>query len=165
MKVGTLLSYGTSGVCKVVDVRKETVLGKTVEYYVLSPVSDEKTTIFIPTNNEKLVARMQPLLTPEEINELIASMPHEVCEWIAEDRVRNETFREYLNSGTRNDLVRMMRILYTHRKELAKCGKKLRTSDSLMLRQAESKLYGEIALVLGIDVSEVEGYIEQRLKA
>ncbi|MBQ9950372.1 MAG: CarD family transcriptional regulator [Clostridia bacterium] len=165
MKVGTLLSYGTSGVCKVIDVRKETVLGKTVEYYVLSPVNDEKTTIFIPTNNERLVAKMQPLLTPDEINELIASMPHEVCEWIAEDRVRNETFREYLNNGTRNDLVRMMRILYTHRGELAKCGKKLRTSDSLMLRQAESKLYGEIALVLGIDVSEVEGYIEQRLKA
>lgn len=63
-EVGGYVSYRSDGVCKIIDIRKENfgVVGKDTLYYVLSPVSDEKSTFFVPVDNEALVSMMRKVL-------------------------------------------------------------------------------------------------------
>lgn len=163
MDIGTVLSYGAAGVCRITDIRHEKILGEEVEYYVLVPHSDRRTTIYVPTNNEQLVGKMQKLLSVDEVHALINSMPDTVGEWIPDERMRNEEYKRIMDSGSHSELVRTMKAIYTREKELASEGKKLRSLDSTHLKLAEEKLYNEIAHVLGIGFDEVANYIENRI--
>lgn len=165
MTKGALVSYGSAGICRIIDISKEAILGKTVECYVLSPLNDERTTIFVPTDNKTLVGRMHPIMSLEEVHTLILSMPSEQETWIEDERARSSKFREILNGGTRSELIRMMKSLHSKKMELAKVGKRLRASDNAFLTKAELTLYGEVAYVLGIPVDDVEDYITNTLEA
>ena len=157
------MSYGASGVCRITDIRKERILDKLVECYVLTPVKDERTTIFVPISNRVLVNKMQPLLTPEEIKNIFAESDGEPYEWIEEDRKRSDTFRKILTNGTRDDFIKIIHILRSHQAELAANGKKLRPADKALLNQLEKRILDEMALVLGIEPSQVEDYVFQTL--
>ena len=55
-------------------------------------------------------------------------------------------------------------LLYLHREALNGKGKRLRTNDEQMLRDAEKLLNDEFALVLNIKPREVPEYIRSRLE-
>jgi len=161
LSVGETLVYGSSGVCRVDDICVRECGNSKREYYVLQPVYDDRSTVYVPTDSEKLISHVKPLLSREEVEEMIASMPEEGFEWIANDKERAETFRVLLEEGTRNDLVKLLRTLYLHKSELAERGKKLRSSDEAIMQRAQRLLYGELAWVLGIKPSEVSDFISQ----
>ena len=57
-RVGECVIYGSSGACRIADVRQESFTGAPREYYVLVPLSGGSS-VFVPTDNEQLVARMR----------------------------------------------------------------------------------------------------------
>ena len=58
----------------------------------------------------------------------------------------------------------MIRLLYLRREMLQETGKRLRTNDEQMLRDAEKLLNDEFALVLEIKEREVPEYIRSRVE-
>ena len=74
MKVGDRVIYGFQ-VCEIVDIKPQTIGKIKRDYYVLSPIFDAKNTLYLPTDNEKLVAKMRKVLSEEEILGLIKSIP------------------------------------------------------------------------------------------
>ncbi len=159
LNVGETFVYGSSGVCRVEDICVRDCGSGKKEYYVLQPVYDARSTVYIPTDSEKLVSNVRTLLTEKEVYDMISSMPEEGFEWIINDKERIETFRSILEEGTRQDVVKLLRTLYLRKKELAEKGKKLRSADEAMMQRAEKLIYGEFAWVLGISPSEVNGFI------
>lgn len=70
LAVGQTVVYGTQGVCTVREISM-LKLGKTKgEYYVLSPVDDPGSTVYVPTANEKLMGKLRPVLTEKEADAL-----------------------------------------------------------------------------------------------
>ena len=56
--------YGSEGVCRIVDIVKRRFQGQTEEYYVLQPVYNENSTIYVPIRNEALIGKMRRSLFP-----------------------------------------------------------------------------------------------------
>lgn len=161
--VGEIFVYGASGVCRVDDICvRDCGTGKR-EYYVLQPVYDTRSTVYIPTDSEKLTSHVRSLLSEKEVYAMIDAMPTEGFDWIQNDKERSERFRSILENGSRADVINLISTLHNRRVELAGRGKKLRSSDEAVMQRAERLIYGEFAWVLGIDPSEVVDFIRKRV--
>ncbi|MBQ6714329.1 MAG: CarD family transcriptional regulator [Clostridia bacterium] len=163
LKLGQTVSYGSQGVCTITEIVEKEIGGKRSSYYVLKPIYRENNTIFVPVDNEKLTGKMRSLLSKEEIEELILSIPEEKTLWIDEDGKRREAYREILSSGNLRGVIGVTKTLYGERKRRREAGKKLGQQDEMLLERAESLLCDEFAQGLGIKPSEVISFISAKL--
>ncbi len=154
-KIGSIVVYGTEGLCKICDITERTFGKETSEYYVLSPLSNEAETVFVPKNNEKVLKRMRPILSKERASELLEAAPSEYGEWVENDRERQQMYKQILLCGSSEDLLMMTRALYLHQIELLERGRKLHAADERFLKEAEKMLFEELAYVFNITVAEV----------
>ncbi len=165
LNIGDKVLYGAAGACTVTDIcRKKFGDAGEREYYVLVPIHDNRTTLYLPVDNEKLMGKVKQLLSVEEIEDLIRSMPDEKPIWIADEKLRQETYKSMLRSGNRRDLVSITKALYNHRQKMASMGRKLHIADEKLLHEAEKLLCDEFAAVLDLQPSEVNTYIMSRLE-
>ena len=63
LKKGDVISYGTTGVCKVEGECEQTVKGQKKRYIVLKPVHQINSTLYVPVDNDELRTKFKPLLT------------------------------------------------------------------------------------------------------
>lgn len=164
LSVNDMILYGTDGVCKVVEKTEKKFLGKTNEYYILQPVHNPTATIYIPVDSEKAAAKIRNILSVDEINALIKSVPDEDTIWIADESKRKEEYRKILAAGDRLQLVRLIKTLYLYDLEKKSEGKKLHLSDERFMKDAEKILYEEFAYVLDIKPNQVGPFITQQLE-
>ena len=115
--VNDVVLYGGEGVCKIADIEKRNFHGKEVEYYVLKPLYGSSSTVYVPTQNTTLTDRIRRILSPEEIFQLIQTMPDEKSIWIENENHRKERYQQILKKGDREELVRLIKtcLLYTSR--------------------------------------------------
>ncbi len=160
-KKGDVFIYGTSGVCRIEDICIKDLGMMKKEYYILRPVYDERSILYIPTDSEKLAVRAKTLLTEKEVYE-IADNVSEKYEWVIDDKQRNEVFKNILEEGKSLDMAKLIYTLHCRKKELAQKSKKLRGADENILQRAEKLLYEEFAYVLGVKPEEVPDIIKNR---
>ena len=70
-QMGQALTYGASGICRFDGIISQKSGKKIVWYYVLKPVYNQGSTVFVPVDNEKLVARIRPVLSQQEVMDMI----------------------------------------------------------------------------------------------
>lgn len=158
-----IVVYGNCGVCKIVNICKKQIGEKQVSCYVLKPVRDETTTIYCPIDNDKI--KMRKLLTPEEIDNLIQTMPAAQTQWEANDQIRKEKFHAILKKADHRELITLIKTLYFHKVESTRQGRKFHLNDERVMKEAERILYGEFAHVLHIEPDEVVPFITGQLNA
>ncbi len=159
LEKNTFVVYGDNGVCQIVDKRKEKFAGQFKEYYILKPANHEASTFYVPVDNEHLLSKIRTVLSKEEILDLIRSVAGDSLEWIDDNRVRNETYREIFNRGDSRELLLLLKSLHLHRQARQEEGKKLWTVDETAMKHAEKLIYEEFATVLEIQEDEVVPYI------
>lgn len=164
-QVNDVIVYGTQGVCKIIDTEEKTVSGKKRTYFVLKPVSDENSTIFIPTDNELALGKMRRLLTKDEIHKLIDFMRSENAIWVENENARKELYKSILAKGDHMELIKMVKAIYAHKKEREAEGRRLHMSDERFFKDAEQILYHEFRYVLDIDSKDdLMTYIFKRIE-
>jgi len=159
-KLGDQVVYGIHGVYRIVDIEQRRIDRKTIEYYVLSPVHSETSCFYIPTQNEKALSKLVPLLTEEELSRLLLWAKDEDL-WIEEDNSRKQKVKEVLASADRKEMIGWVRTMHIHRQRLLNEGRKFHQADELFLKDAEKLLTTEFAIVLGIAKSAVRQYVEK----
>ena len=163
-QVNDVIIYGTQGVCKITGTEEKALSGTKKTYFVLKPVSDHGATIFVPTDNVLALKKMRPLLTKEEIDQLIDSMPGENGEWITNENERREHYKSILAKGDHLELIKMIKAIYAHKKQREAEGKRLHMSDERFFKDAEQILYHEFQYVLDLGGKEdLMTYIFDRL--
>ena len=162
LKKGDVISYGTTGVCKVEGECEQTVKGQKKRYIVLKPVHQANSTLYVPLDNDELKTKFKPLLTVEEIEEII-KMPEESSLWKESSSERAELYSQILESGDRKRLAQLVRTLYLRQKHLIARGRHLHSLDERFFKNAENLLFDEFSAVLGISQDEVFDFIENRL--
>lgn len=162
-QVNDYVVYGSTGVCQVVDISRESFCGQANrEYYVLNPVFGNPMEIFIPTDSKVV---MRDILSKGEITELIQSMPQIDSEWITDDNSRKATFNEILQSGDQKRIVQLIKMINNRKAALESNGKHLTNNDSETFKTAEKLLCNEFALVLGIQPDQVVSFILEQIPA
>lgn len=158
-QTGDTILYGTHGVCTIQSIEEMNFSGQKQEYYILNPVYNKASTIYVPIHNEKLTAKMNRILSAEEIYELIHSMPDEKTIWIENESARKERFQQIVSGNNRQELVQLIKTLYLHQEKQKEKGKKLHIADERFLKEAEKLLYNEFALVLKMEPNQVLPFI------
>lgn len=155
-EVGDWMVYGVHGVCQVAGCEERKVDRKRQRYLVLEPMGQEGSQYMVPTGNEAAMAKLHPLLTKEEMEQLLSSPQVHTSSWIPDENQRKQRYREILTSGDREQLMQMVYTLYRHREAQTAAGKKCHVSDEFFLRDAEKLLIGEMTVVLDMDQEQAK---------
>lgn len=159
VKIGDIVSYGTQGVCRVEDFTERRFGGMTMEYVVLSPIYDENATIFVPVKNEKLMNGLHRLVSVEDIHGMMNVVSEEAESWISDENARKGRYKEILDRNDRQEMLKMMRLLYLRRNRLQEVGKKLHVCDERFLKEAEKLILDEFSLVLKMKRENILPYL------
>lgn len=133
-------------------------------YYVLKPVYESASTLYVPVDNEHLLEKMRRVLSKTEIDKLLGMVGENTIDWVDDDRQRAEEFSCILAEGMRMELLVLIKCLYRQKNELINSGKKFKAADEKMLTAAEKMVNEEIAYVLGINKEKVPDYILSKLE-
>jgi len=163
-QIGQTVLYGMEGVCTIEERQKMKVGHTRAFYYVLRPVFRPNSTIFVPEDNEALLSKMRPVLSREEIAQILHDAPEQELDWVEDPNERKTEYQIILLSGNRLLIIRMIYALMQHREKLQKHGKHLRSADEQLLRDAQKLLHDEFALVLNISQNEVPDYIRAQIE-
>ena len=160
-KIGTYVLYGKTGVCLIKE--QATLSAGSGQYYVLSPISDSRSSVFVPCDNPDLVARMRPLLSREEIDLLLSDADDVKIAWIDDRNARATLYRTITVGGDRRELIRLICCLMRKKQERLALGKRLSTMDENTLQECIRLVEEEFSMVLEIPNREVGLYIQERL--
>lgn len=164
-KVNDVVVYGSQGVCEIVGTEYQRLGGESKMYFVLKPKSDRGATIYVPTWNEKALAKMRKVMTKQDVDDLIDSMPNKKPTWLENENERKETYRKILASGDQAAIISMLQALFLHKKEREAEGKRLHMSDEHFMKDAEQLLYHEWQYILNVDKAGLMAYILKRIES
>ena len=109
-----------------------------------------------------LLANIKPLLTKEEIIEVIRTAKElPLLEWIEDNRARAEYYKKVLASLDRTQMLVMIETVIATGKKREREGKKNYIADENSMRRAEKLISTEFSLVLGIPEAEVPEFIKK----
>ena len=163
LEKGSYVIYGSNGVCRVTDIRSETMYKKARTYYVLESVNDPGARVYVPVDNEALLARMRKIPDREEILIMLDALKDEMFCWEPDNRLRAEQFGAILDRCDQRELLVLICTIREKRRRLAAEKKKLGSSDDNALKRAEKIINGEFGFALSIPPEEVPAFIAERL--
>ena len=161
--IDDIVTYGINGVCRVVAIEERDLMGTKKNYLVLKPANGDKSTFFVPVDNENLMNKMHKILSEDEINQLIDSIPNEKVLWIDNERERKERYKQIIIDGNHSELIGMIKAIHFEKEDRKEKGKKLHMSDERFLKEAEKILYDEFQYVLNLSEKDVVSYIFSRI--
>lgn len=163
--INEIVSYGSTGICKIEDIRSEKLNGHNASYYILKPVYSPDSTVYLPIDNEALTSKMRYILTKQDVDSLIKRINKNSIDWIDNDQQRAETFGKIISSGIHNDILLLIKCLYNKKISLQNSNKKFHAADEKMLCAAEKIINEEFAYVLNIEPKDVNNYISCHVDA
>lgn len=162
-KVGEYVVYGMNGVCRVEDVSPMSLSGVDSDrlYYTLLPLYTKGSRVYTPVDNKKVV--MRRVITKAEVGALIDGWKETVFIEAENDKNREAAYKEALRSCDCKEWIRIIHTATRRKQERLAQGKKMSACDERYLKLAQDSLFGEFAVSLEIEKSEVESYLEHRL--
>ena len=94
---GEYVVYGTNGICLVEDIKmmRFALDAEKDPYCILKPASNGSSTIYVPLNNEKLMGKLRPIMTKEEIDSLLLGMRDKEISWDSGQEEQNREVPRY----------------------------------------------------------------------
>ena len=157
--VGEKIVYGENGVCTVIKIAPLDISGASKDklYYYLTPLIGTGV-YYSPVDSG---AFMRPVISREEAEALIDAIPGiepAVCNDSRFNHV-DAFYKELFKQHSSEALVAIVKGLHG---KLAERKTKSSRAESTMKR-AKDILHGELSIALGIELTEVEDYIAQRI--
>lgn len=161
--INDYVNYGTYGICKIEDIQfmKFDSRPEGQNYYILKPIHEKKSVVFVPTDNPKLLNRMRPVLSPDEVDKIILSVKDEDSIWVSDRKKRAIIFQSILAQRDERELMLLASSLYQKSKERAKG---LPAGEFQILKKAETIIEQEFAFSLKINAQSVGEYIREKLE-
>ena len=162
-QINDTVFYGTNGVCRISAIEQLSFSDNPDDYYILRPVYNASSTIFVPLGNPTLCGRIRPVMTEEQMLLLFRRMTEEIPDWIEDNNRRRAVFSDILQDAEPEKVLAVLRCLRSRSETLRRKKKRLHISDEKLFHDAERMLHEEIAYVAGIPMDEVDGYIARHV--
>ena len=163
-QIGDRVIYGCHGVCEVIAMEERLIDHKRINYFVLEPLSQNESRYMVPSENKAAVAKLQKLMTREELDALLASEGVRKDQWIPDENTRKQRYKELITGGDRAALLGMIYALHQHKSRQISLGRKFHQCDENFLNDAQKLLEAEFSLVLQIEPECVGKYILEALE-
>lgn len=160
--VGQYVVCGNKGVCTVEDITTLDISGvdKAKLYYILKPQYISASTVYVPVEN---AASLREVLTREQAERLVSEIPDIPPLKIANEKMVEQEYRSSMRSNDSTEWIRVIKTIYGRRQKRLQAGRKETAVDGRYFKMAEDSLYGELAVALGLERSQVCAYIADKL--
>lgn len=163
-KVGDLILYGNTGVCRVTDIttRDSSGADKDRLFYILSSLY-QGGILSTPVNNTKIF--MRPIISKQEAERLIDMIPTIRAEAYHNRVMRALTdhYETALKTYDCLELIKLTMSIYAKKQYMAQQKHKFGAIDERFMKRAEELLFGELAAALCIPKQSVPDYIACRV--
>lgn len=156
-QVGEYIVHPGQGVCKVGE-----IVSDPQETYLLEPVgARHPMRISFPVASE---ARLRPVLTRQEAEELIGEYPQIAPDDYTERSaaLEEEHFKNTIRRGTCRDSVRVVKTFRKRIAEVRSRNKKPPVAYERILKQASERSLSELAIALDVSPDDVRLLFEQQ---
>jgi len=161
---GDWIVYGSCGVCRVeaVGAMACSIAAPDRLYYTLQPLLGTEV-IYTPVDTKVF---MRPVLRRAQAQQLIEQIPsiREEARMERSLTLLKEHYEAYFASHTCEDLVQLIKSVYSKNQAARAQDRKLSQVDQKYKKRAEDLLHGELAVALGIEPEQVEEYICRALE-
>ena len=148
-KVGDYVIYNHD-VCKIIGLNSF----RNRDYYVLNSTIDLSLKINVPIDN----CNIRNLISRHDIEELIKRIPS-ISVIDIDSKNIDTLYKSLINDGSYDSLISIIKTSYLINKERVANNKKVRDKDLYYFKLAESYLYNEFSIVLGMNYDEVKEYV------
>ena len=157
------VNYKAWGICKVEDIVfiKSDTDRDGGNYFILIPVFQKDSKIYVPADNQALTDKMSPILSAREIDDIIISVKNRNIPWIADRKQRLAAFQKILWDRNERELLMLISCLYFQSESRAKA---LSDAELRIMKDAETIIEQEFSFSLKIKASNIGEYIRQKLK-
>lgn len=132
-----------------------------VEYYALIPIDDLSLTINVPVESEFSLIR--PTISKKEVDKFIETIPKiEVLSNI-NDKIIEQEYKDLFNSGSMEDLVKIIKTAYLRNDFRLKNNKKISERDDNYFKKAERLLYNEFSIALNKNYKDTKDYVISKI--
>ena len=156
-KKGDFVVNTNNGICEINDIVTMNMSGIDKEYYLLIPVAEQTAKVYVPI--DLATQRIRLAMRKKDALELIESIKDIDEAYIENEKEREKTYKEALNSRDPKRLVGIIKILYLRKQERAEAGKKNTAVDERYFKLAENHLHSELAFALQVDKEKVQEMI------
>jgi CarD family transcriptional regulator len=163
-EVGDYVISANNGICKIEDkVSLDLKMGaKEQLYYLIVPLDEKKTKLYIPVNSEK--QRIRKVMDEEQALAVIDSIPDIDAALVSNDKQREQTYKEAIFSCDPHRLISILKCVYMRNKKRSEEGKKSTSIDERYFRLAEHNLNSELAFAMHKDANEMNQMIAERIQ-
>lgn len=147
-KQDDVVLYTVYGVCRVREIINMNFNGANNDFYILVPINEAKTELTVPVNNPLTIARLHPILSCEEIKDIIKEIPNISTFWIDNDNERKKQFSDIIKLGDRPMTISLIKSIKKHQYSLRNKNRKLHSADEQSMRDAEKLIFDEFSYVL-----------------
>ena len=164
-EIGDYVINANNGICKIEEkVHLDLPMSdKKKLYYLMVPVKEKTTKLYIPVDSEK--QRIRRTMDAMQALEIIDQMPEIEAVWISDDKQREKRYKEAIFSCEPRQLVAVLKCMYQRNQQRCAEGKKSASIDERYFKMAENNLYSELAFAMQKDREEIKQFIEQRIHA
>lgn len=159
-EINDTVIYVGKGVCTIQAIEERDFGGLKGVYYILKPIYNSSSTIYVPTNNEKLTSKIKKVLTRQEVDNIIKCIPEHEIHWINETDTRREYYKSILEEADRSKILAVIRCIHKKQASKNKKDKKPHIFDIQFMQENEKIINEEIAVALNINPKEVSDYID-----
>ncbi len=162
-QAGDYVIKPNTGICRITEIVQMDLLGDGEKaYYQLHPVSDTRSTLYVTVDADR--KRLRAAMNKEEAMDFIRRIPDMAVAWVANEKLREQTYKDAFRTNEAEDLVSIIKNMYLRKQERLAAGKKITATDDKYFQQAENILYSELAVSLGIQVGEVRSLISETIE-
>lgn len=159
-KVGDLIIYGSTGVCRVTAITTRDFSGvdNNQLFYILIPLYQD-CIISTPVNTTKIF--MRPIISKDEAERLINLIPTIRAE-AYHSRILRELAEHYeasLKTHNCAELIELTMSIYAKKQYMEQQKHKFGAVDERFMKRAEELLFGELAAAFDIPKESVPAYI------
>lgn len=158
LELNSTVFYGTTGVCVVERIETKKMGRELKDYYVLKPVAQCSSTVYIPTDNQLLLSKVREVISKKEVQSLLNETKTEDL-WIDNESERRNVFASLVSTGSCSDRLNLMKTMHKKQRELAEKSKRLHLSDERFFKDVSRLVCDEFSFVLELTVKEVEELI------
>ncbi|MGN0528422.1 MAG: CarD family transcriptional regulator [Eubacterium sp.] len=156
ISIGDYVIYSTRGICRVDAIESNKFDRETKDYFVFVPVFDSKSKYYIPVDFDSERVHIKPALTKIKADELLDySEKTQPAQWIVNPNERKQTYDKIYKSGSREDIIKIIKAIKQHEKEQKEIGKQLYATDERLLRNCVNLITGELAYIFGKTPDEI----------
>lgn len=163
-QAGDYVVKANTGLCQVQEILHLDGMNidKNKLYYLLIPLSDEKTKIYVPVESVSGIHRKA--LDSEEAWELINKISEIDSICIGNEKQREQKYKEAIRSCNPEMWVSIIKTMYQRKQKRNAEGKKGTAMDEHYFKDAEYYLYSELAFAIGRDRNEICSLIAETIK-